>query len=74
MESLPDTRVLNGIFGEYTITESYAERLTNRRELFRETTKTKKALHLVLVTTYGIKRNAYSNVAQNEVTAEDLFM
>ncbi|MCQ2207852.1 MAG: ATP-binding protein [Paludibacteraceae bacterium] len=58
---------------QYTITESYAERLTNRRELFRETTKTKKALHLVLVTTYGIKRNAYSNVAQNEVTSEDLF-
>lgn len=58
---------------KFTITEKYAEHLSNRRELFRNTTKTTKALHIIMITTYGVKKNAYSSTMQNEVTAEDLF-
>ena len=33
----------------------------------------KKALHLTMITTYGIKRNAHSGRGQSEVTMDDLF-
>lgn len=58
---------------QFSVTEVYANHIINRREIFRNTTKTNKALHTIFVTTYGLKRSAYSSVAQNEVTAEDLF-
>lgn len=57
----------------YDITAAYARKLIERREAFRETTKTNKALHLTMVTVYGVKHNAQWNYIQNEVTAEQLF-
>ena len=57
----------------YDITPSYARKLVERQENFREATKTSKALHLTMVTVYGIKHNAQWNYIQNEVTAEQLF-
>ncbi len=47
--------------------------LFNKREVFREETKTKKAIHLTMVTTFGVKKNAYWNDIQSEVTLDDLF-
>ena len=44
-----------------------------RKELFKETTGTKKAVHLTYVTTYGLKRNKHSGIVQSEVTLDDLF-
>ena len=32
------------------------------------------ATHLTFITTYGVKRNAYSNMVQSEVLLDDLFM
>lgn len=58
---------------EFEITKKYDEELRNRRELFRASTKTRKALHLTMVTTYGLKRNAYSGMIQSEVVLDDLF-
>lgn len=43
------------------------------KELFRETTGTKKAVHLTYVTTYGLKRNKHSGIVQSEVRLDDLF-
>lgn len=40
---------------------------------FIETTKTRKAVHLTMVTTYGIRQNSHSGVVQSEITLEDLF-
>lgn len=57
----------------YAITEDYAERLKSRKETFRAVTGTRKSLHTTLITTYGLKRNKYSQVVQNEVTMDDLF-
>lgn len=57
----------------YDITPSYARKLLDRREIFRETTKTNKALHLTMVTVHGVKHNGQWNYIQNEITAEQLF-
>jgi AAA+ ATPase superfamily predicted ATPase len=58
---------------EYEITKQYDAQLRQKKSVFSSTTKTRKALHLTMVTTYGVKRNMYSNTIQNEVVLEDLF-
>lgn len=57
----------------YAISQDYAERLNSRKETFRALTGTRKALHTTMVTTYGLKRNKYSDVVLREVTMDDLF-
>jgi len=59
--------------GEFRITKQYDEHLRERTELFRSATKTRKALHLTFVTTYGVKRNMNSGDIQSEVVLDDLF-
>jgi len=59
--------------GEFEITKQYDERLRERTEIFRSSTKTRKSLHLTFVTTYGVKKNIYSGNVQSEVTLDDLF-
>ena len=59
---------------EYEITKKYNDEMQKRKELFRSVTKTRKALHLTMVTTYGIKNNAYSGMIQNQITLDDLFL
>lgn len=58
---------------EYAITQDYAERLTSRKETFRAVTATRKSLHTTMISTYGLKRNKYTDVVQREVTMDDLF-
>lgn len=58
---------------EYEITSPYLKKLLERMEDFRETSKTKKALHLTFVTVNGLKHNAQWGMIQNEVTADQLF-
>lgn len=58
---------------EYELTKRYNDEMQKRKELFRSVTKTKKALHLTMVTSYGIKNNAYSGMIQSQVTLDDLF-
>lgn len=60
--------------GEFEITKQYDERLRERIEIFRLESKTRKALHQTFVTTYGLKRNAYSGNIQSEVVLDDLFV
>ena len=57
----------------YSISQDYAERLNSRKETFRAVTGTRKSLHTTMITTYGLKRNKYSDTAQREVTLDDLF-
>ena len=49
------------------------QRIQNRRTRFISATQTDKAVHLILVSANGIKRNAYSDEFQAVLTAEDLF-
>ena len=57
----------------YSISQDYAERLNTRKETFRAVTGTRKSLHTTMITTYGLKRNKYSDTVQREVTMDDLF-
>jgi AAA+ ATPase superfamily predicted ATPase len=58
---------------KFTITENEDAALRRKREVFREETKTKSALHQTMVTTYGIEHNAYRNNIQSEIILDDLF-
>jgi hypothetical protein len=58
---------------EYVITQDEEMKLRRRRGNFIEATKTKKAVHITLVTPYGVKPNAHSSIAQNQVRLDDLF-
>ena len=58
----------------FTINKSYAAQLRRKREAFRERTGTRKTLFLVMVTTYGTRRNAYCEaLIEDQLTMEDLF-
>lgn len=59
--------------GRYEITASYEEHLRERACLFKNRTKTKKALQHTFITTYGVKQNKHSGIVQSEVTMDDLF-
>ena len=58
---------------EFLISKQYDKNLRNKISAFISETKTKKSVQLTFITTYGLKRNEYSSVAQNEVVMDDLF-
>ena len=58
---------------EFAIDKDYDAVLRNKIETFREESKTKKALQLTMITTYGVERNMYSNRVQSEVRLDSLF-
>lgn len=45
---------------EFAISKEYAKKLREKIRVFQETTKTKKQVQLVLITTYGLKHNKHS--------------
>ena len=58
---------------EYAITREEEMKLLRRRGNFIYATKTKKAIHITLVTPYGLRQNSHSGIAQNEITLNSLF-
>ena len=58
---------------EFSIDADYERNLRNKKSVFIEATKTRKAVHLTMVTTYGVRQNAYSGIVQSEITLDDLF-
>ncbi len=58
--------------GKYAISDAYADDLRRKADTFTEVTKTKKAVHTVMITTDGLMHNAYSGEVQNEVELDDL--
>ena len=59
---------------EFVMNKRYAEILENKRQIFLQKTKTKKAVFITLITPYGAKENQYYHqVVQNQLTLEDLF-
>jgi len=58
----------------FSIDKEYAEKLRSKISTFKEATKSRKAVFLTMITTYGVRKNQYSNLlVQNEVTMDDLF-
>lgn len=58
---------------EYAITEEEEMKLRRRRGNFIDATQTKKAVHITMVTPYGLKQNSHSAIAQNEIKIKNLF-
>ena len=58
---------------EYEIRDDEEHHARARKELFKNATETRKAVHLTYVTTYGLKRNKHSGIVQSEVKLDDLF-
>ena len=59
--------------GEFVIDKKQNENLRNKKSTFINETQTRKAVHLTMLTTYGVKRNEYWNNIQSEATMSDLF-
>ena len=59
---------------EFAIDKAYNARLREKEAAFMTETATKKAAHITLVTTFGLKRNIYSSEVLFQITMNDLFM
>lgn len=60
--------------GEYELTEKYDLELRNKIGTFQTKTKTRKGLSIVMITSYGLKRNTWANGINAQVTMDDLFV
>ena len=58
---------------EFTIDKAYATELDRKMHVLREQTKTKKSLFLTFITTYGVKKNEYSDRLVHNSLTMDLF-
>jgi len=58
---------------EYIIEKKYDLNLRNKINAFKLETKTKKSIHLTMITPYGIANNQYSGLVQNSLTMNCLF-
>jgi hypothetical protein len=57
----------------HLIDKRESEDLQRRIQVFADETKTRKALHLTMVTPYGLASGSYSGAVQSQVTMDDLF-
>ena len=60
--------------GEFIIDKKQDENLRNKKSSFINETKTRKAVHITMITTYGVKHNEYWGRIQSEITMNDLFI
>ena len=58
----------------WEMTDEDSNDIIHKESVFRSETGTTKAIHNVLVSANGVKRNAYSDDLQNIVTLDDLFI
>ena len=58
---------------EYAITQQYESELRNKKNVFSSATRTRKAVHTIMITTYGLKQNAYCWSVQKNVMMDALF-
>lgn len=58
----------------FTIDKKYAQNLRNKISIFKQDSQTKSAVHLVMITTYGVLENEnYFDLVQNNIIMESLF-
>jgi hypothetical protein len=57
----------------FTVNSSYLLNLMNKLEQFKQSTQTKKAVNLTMVTTYGLAENENKGMVPFQLTMEDLF-
>ena len=59
--------------GPYAMTAEDDASLANKKAELKTATKTRKAVHVTMVTSFGVRQNAYANNVQSFVTLGDLF-
>jgi len=57
----------------YLITRAEASELERKKAVFIAETGAKSAIHITMVTTWGLERKGYFNIAQSEIILNDLF-
>jgi hypothetical protein len=60
--------------GVYTLDKKTGQNLLNKMEVFRQNTKSRKAIHLTMFTPFGILKNEYSGDINSEIVLDDLFL
>ena len=58
---------------EYSISSKEETQLRNKIAVFETETKTRKAVHLTMVTTFGVVKDSHAGHVQSEVVLDDLF-
>ena len=59
---------------EYAISKEYESVLRQKVEAFRVGSGCKKAIHMTMITTYGLTDNSYAQTVQNCITMDNLFL
>ncbi|MDR3296574.1 MAG: AAA family ATPase [Clostridiales Family XIII bacterium] len=57
----------------YSIGKGDEEDLRNKLSAFTQETKTRKAVHIAMITTYGVKQNMHAGIVNSQVTMDALF-
>lgn len=57
----------------FVIDKKYDAELRNKIGTFRDETKTRKAVFLTMITTFGLHKNMYAHNVQNDLQMEMLF-
>jgi uncharacterized protein len=57
----------------YLITKKYDMELRNKINEFQQATVTRKAIWLVMITTYGLQDSPYNGLVHSQLMLEDLF-
>ncbi len=59
---------------KFNLTNSYSENLNNKRNVFLRETKTKKAVNIVMITSFGLTDSSNRNEIINEFSEDQLFI
>ena len=59
--------------GPYTIDKMQYQALQNKKSAFIYSTKTRKAVQITMITTFGLRQNSYSTEFVSQVLLDDLF-
>lgn len=59
--------------GDYMLDYSEVQKLNNRLSAFLRETKTRKAIHITMITPYGLQQNQYANEIQSQIVLDNLF-
>lgn len=57
----------------YVISKSYRDRMINKKDVFKEEVDPEEALALIMITTFGLKKNSHSNILTDHITMAVLF-
>ncbi|MBQ3405999.1 MAG: AAA family ATPase [Lachnospiraceae bacterium] len=59
---------------KFELSSKYSEDLANKRQVFIEETKTRKAVNIVMITSYGLTDSSNRHMITNEITEDQLFV